>query len=154
MKVRMLIATAFLLAAGFAAWSEDPPPAKTEPALERAELDKRAAKVAHDSSKLGSDLWTAGEIEGCFRLYQGTGLALEPMLDHRPKLAAFAKAKLEAAKDLRADKGAFVLREALDAIQKECSGAKGRRGPREETGALDPPRRREGREGRDPRPDR
>lgn len=114
MKVRMLI-TFLVLASGITR-AADPAP------LDRAELDKRAAKAAHDAAKLGSDLWTAGEIEGCFRLYQGALMTLTPMLDHRPKLAEFAKAKLDAAKDQRAERGAFTLREGLDAIQKECSG--------------------------------
>lgn len=115
MKVRMLLA--IVLFCGVARAEE---PAKP---LDRAELDKRAAKIAYDTSKLGSELWTAGEIEGCFRLYHGALLALQPLLDHRPKLAAFVKDKIEAAKDMRAEKGAFVLREALDAIQKDTTGA-------------------------------
>lgn len=114
MKVRMLVA--FVVLAAGVARAADPAP------LDRAELDKRAAKAAHDSSKLGSELWAAGEIEGCYRLYQGSLLALAPMLDHRPKLAELAKEKLEAAKNQRAEKGAFTLRQGLDAIQKECSG--------------------------------
>ena len=139
MKVRMLIATAFLLAAGFAAWSEDPPPAKTEPALERAELDKRAAKVAHDSSKLGSDLWTAGEIEGCFRLSLGTVLALAPMLDHRPKLAAFAKAKLEAAKDSsRRTRARSCSAKRWMAFRRNAAAQGTRPRPREESRGLGP----------------
>ena len=111
MKRMMLLAA--VLFCGVAQADE---PAKP---LDRAELDKRAGKVAYETSKLGSELWTAGEIEGCFRLYHGALLALQPMLDHRPKLAALVKDKLEAAKDQRAEKGAFTLREALDAIQKD-----------------------------------
>jgi len=116
MKVRMLIIAVLCFSA--VARADDPPPAP----LDRAELDKRAAKAAHDAAKLGSDLWTAGEIEGCFRLYQGALMTLAPILDHRPKLASFVKDRLDAAKEQRAEKGAFTLREGLDAVQKECSG--------------------------------
>lgn len=119
MKVRMLLLGVAILVCGISRAEDAPAP------LDRAELDKRAAKTAHDSSKLGSELWTAGEIDGCFRLYQGTLLGLAPMLDHRPKLAAFVKDKLDAAKDQRPERGAFTLREGLDAIQKECSGMGG-----------------------------
>lgn len=115
MKQWMLIAA--ILVCGAARAEE---PAKP---LDRADLDKRLAKAAHDTSKLGSELWTAGEIEGCFRLYHGALLALHPMLDHKPKLAALVKEKLAEAKDMRAEKGAFVLREALDAIQKDSTAA-------------------------------
>jgi hemoglobin len=117
MKFRMLVA-AFLLCGTVRADE----PAKP---LDRAELDKRAGKVAHDTAKLGSELWTAGEIEGCFRLYHGALLALQPMLDHRPKLAALVKEKLDDVKGMRAEKGAFVLREALDAIQKDTLAVAG-----------------------------
>jgi hemoglobin len=86
-----------------------------------ADIDKAAARSAYDAAKLGSELWTAGNLEGCFRLYQGTLMALQPMLAHRPKLAELVKSRLDEAKDLRAEKGAFVLRDALDAIQKETA---------------------------------
>ena len=119
LMVRMLLLSFAISACGVARAEE---PAKP---LDRADLDKRAAKVAYDTSKLGSELWTAGEVEGCFRLYQGALMALQPMLDHRPKLAALVKEKLEDAQTQRIEKGAFTLREALDAIQKETVAAVG-----------------------------
>ena len=128
MWARILIATTVLIAASVAR-ADDPPPEKKpaeKPAsqpLERSELDKRAARAAYDTAKLGSELWAAGNFEGCFRLYQGSLLALQPMLDHRPKLASLVKEQLDLAKDAKADKGAFALREALDAIQKETTAA-------------------------------
>ena len=80
MKVRMLVLA--LIVSGVARAEE---PAKP---LDRADLDKRLAKSAYDTSKLGSELWAEGEVEGCFRLYHGALLALQPLLDHKPKLAA------------------------------------------------------------------
>ncbi len=125
MWARILIASTVLIAAS-SSRADDPPEKKpaeksgSQP-LDRFELDKRAARVAYDTAKLGSELWAAGNFEGCFRLYQGSLLALQPMLDHRPKLAAMVKEQLDFAKDAKADKGAFALREALDAIQKETT---------------------------------
>ena len=96
MWARILIATTVLIAAS-SSRADDPPPEKkpaekpTSEPLERFELDKRAARVAYETAKLGSELWAAGNFEGCFRLYQGSLLALQPMLDHRPKLAAMVR---------------------------------------------------------------
>ena len=55
--------------------------------LDRAELDRRAWKVANDAVAVGADLYNRGNHEGCYRLYQGAVIALLPQLDHRPKLA-------------------------------------------------------------------
>src|SRR5262245_29223333 len=84
--------------------------------LDRAELDKRAAKVAYDAALAGSDLFNKGRHDECVRLYQGALMALLPMLDHQPMLTATVKDKLDKAQGLRAIEGAFVLREALDAV--------------------------------------
>src|SRR5262249_49118952 len=72
----------------------------------------------------GVDLSTGGNQGGCYRLYQGSLMAVLPMLDHRPQLAALVKEKLDKAKGLRAIDGAFVLREALDAILSETEQAR------------------------------
>jgi hemoglobin len=84
--------------------------------LERAELDKRAARVAYEAALAGTEMFNKGDHAGCFRLYQGTLQALAPMLDHRPQLAAAVVEKLDKAKAMRPVDGAFVLREALDSI--------------------------------------
>lgn len=91
--------------------------------LDRAEQDRRTARVVYETALLGSELYNKGNFEGCFRLYQGTLLAVQPMLDHRPKLAALVKDRLEKAAPMRATVGAFVLREALTAIQTETADA-------------------------------
>jgi len=124
MQARILVA-ACVWAFGLASINAEPPqkkPAEKIAPLDRAELDKRAARAAYDTAKLGSDLWAANQ-EATFRLYQGALMALEPMLDHRPKLAAYVKESLELAQTMPVVKGAFVLRDALDAIQKDCSQA-------------------------------
>ena len=49
--------------------------------------------------------------------------AVQPMLDHHPKLASQALDALHRSKDMRATDGAFVLRDVIDAIQKETAVA-------------------------------
>lgn len=122
-------------ALGLARADEKPPvkvdpkqPAKADakpafPALDRADLDRRLAHIAHDAALAGSELWKAEKYAECLRLYQGTLLAVEPLLDHRPKLAAFVKDKLDKGAGLKPTDGAFVLREALDAVQAETATA-------------------------------
>src|SRR5262249_18508571 len=95
--------------------ADDKPLDKSAP-LERAELDKRAARVAYEAAVTGTEIFNKGDHAGCFRLYQGTLQALMPMLDHRPQLATSVAEKLAKAKTMRPADGAFVLREALDAI--------------------------------------
>jgi hypothetical protein len=91
--------------------------------LDRVELDKRIAHVMYDAAVIGTILWEAKNYEGTFRLYQGTVAAVQPMLDHHPKLASQALDALHRSKDMRATDGAFVLRDVIDAIQKETAVA-------------------------------
>jgi truncated hemoglobin YjbI len=84
--------------------------------LDRADVDKRAAKVAYETVVSGSEIFNRGRHDECVRLYQGTLSALSPMLDHRPKLTGLIEEKLAKARGMRAVDGAFVLREALDAV--------------------------------------
>jgi truncated hemoglobin YjbI len=96
-------------------------PEKADPTkpLDRVELDRRIAKIAFDASDAGTKLYNAGKPEECFRLYQGTLMALVPLLDHHPKLAAMVRERLDKAASMDARNGSFTLREALDAVQKE-----------------------------------
>lgn len=121
MLTRKILAATILLGGLGVVAAQDAKGPKDEPKpLDRAEVDRRAARAAFEVSFLGSELWKAQSYEGTFRLYQGTLLALGPMLDHRPKLQAFVSDRLEKARDMKAVDGAFVLREALDAIQKQA----------------------------------
>lgn len=99
--------------------AEDKPLAP--PGLERLELDRRIVKTVYDSSLLGTEIFNKGNFEGCFRLYQGTLMAVQPLLDHRMKLAQSVKDKLDRAKLMNAVDGAFTLRAALDEIQNEIA---------------------------------
>lgn len=115
--MRLIAAAGLVLGAvALSARADDKP-------LDRAALDKRAAKVAYDTALLGSKLWAAQNYEGCFRLYQGSLMALGPMLDHRPDLAARVADVLDKGGRLRPEEGAFVFRAGLDAVMKDAGGA-------------------------------
>src|SRR5262245_15311205 len=89
--------------------------------LERADLDKRIVKVVYESALEGTNIFNKGNYEGCYRLYLGTLTAVEPLLDHRPKLQASVKQKIDKSKTLKPTEGAFELRAALDEIQNEIA---------------------------------
>jgi hemoglobin len=119
MRARILLAAVVLFAAGGLTRAQDKP-------LERAEIDKRVVGVVYDAAVKGTDIFNKGSHEGCYRLYEGTLMAVAPMLDHRPKLQATVKMRLERAAKLKtAADGAFELRAALDEIQNEIAPAKG-----------------------------
>jgi truncated hemoglobin YjbI len=94
--------------------------------LERADLDKRIVGVVYEAARQGTDMFNPplSNHEGCFRLYQGTLMAVAPLLDHRPKLQATVKARLERATKMKSADGAFELRTALDEIQNEIAPPK------------------------------
>lgn len=91
--------------------------------LSTTDLDKVIARAAYEASSLGTELFNKGNHEGCFRLYQGTLMTLQPLLAHRPKLAELVRDKLDKAAALKPVEGAFALREGLDAVQKETAVA-------------------------------
>jgi hemoglobin len=112
MWTRAILAASLVAGTVGLAWTDDKP-------VDRAEIDRRVAKSVFEATQLGTTMFNKNNHEGCFRLYQGTLLAVNPLLDHRPKLAALVKEKLDKAANLQPVEGAFVLREALDAVQKE-----------------------------------
>lgn len=116
MMMTRMVLTIVLVAAGFDAAADD---------KSKAEQDQRIARVALDAANAGSDLYNAGNHEGCFRFYQGTLMAVLPTLDYRPELAGRVKARLDEAKASRSPaSGAFVLRAAIDEVLKETASAK------------------------------
>jgi hemoglobin len=85
--------------------------------LPRAELDKRIKKAAYDAAVAGTEIYNTGGQEGCYRFYEGTLLALWPMLDHNPELAKTVADKLAKAKGMaKYSEKAFALREAIDIL--------------------------------------
>jgi hemoglobin len=91
--------------------------------IPRNEIDKWAANTVHQAAKYGTELFNGGNYEGCFRIYQATLVAVWPLLDHRPKLVALVQDHLNKAWQLKPADAAAVLREALDAVQKETEVA-------------------------------
>ncbi len=121
MSKHFLTAVAVAALAVGGARGQDPQP------LARADLDKRAKKVAYDAVDIGVALFNAGErsptphvnYEGTARLYEGTLLALVPMLDHRPDTVKGIQTALDKSRLMaKAQDRAFALREGLDEVMK------------------------------------
>lgn len=116
MRTRLLSAVVLVLACGATVRAAEGPRS-----LDRSELDRRVVRIVYEAALLGTDIFNDKKHDECYRLYQGTLLAVVPLLDHRPKLVASVKEKLDKAKGLKAAEGAFVLRDALDEIQHEIA---------------------------------
>ena len=113
MRARMLMAVAVLGGAAALTRADDKP-------LERAELDKRIVTAVYEAAAMGTEMFNApkSNYDGCVGLYKGTLMAVVPLLDHRPKLQADTKTRLQqAAKMDKPTDAAFELRAALDEIQ-------------------------------------
>ncbi|HEY1191117.1 MAG TPA: group 1 truncated hemoglobin [Gemmata sp.] len=110
MRARILMAVLVLGGAAGLTRADDKP-------LDRAELDKRVVATVYEAAVLGTDIFNKGAHAECVRLYQGTLMAVVPLLDHRAKLQADVKARLERAKGLKPVDAAFELRTALDEVQ-------------------------------------
>jgi hemoglobin len=91
------------------------------PSLERIILDQRIVKVVYDTALLGTEIYNKGDHEGCYRLYQGSLMALQAVLDHRPKLSVMVRDRLSKAAKLKVEEAAFELRAGLDEIQHEIA---------------------------------
>ena len=70
------------------------------PAMERSDLDRKLVKSVYDAAALGTEIFNKNNFEGCFRLYQGTLISVQPLLDARPKLAQSVKDKMDRAKNM------------------------------------------------------
>jgi hemoglobin len=117
MRARFVLALTLLGATVSLARADDKP-------VDRAEIDKRVVAVVYEAAVAGTNLFNAGNHEGCYRLYQGTVNALVPMLDHRAKLQSTVKGLAAKAATQKSVEGAFTLREALDAIQNDIAPGK------------------------------
>jgi hemoglobin len=86
-------------------------------------LDKTIVKSVYDTAELGTKIFNNDKnYEGCYRLYQGTLMAVQPMLkEYRYKLSVSVKEKMVRSQSMNAVEGAFVLRAALDEIQNEIA---------------------------------
>jgi hemoglobin len=116
MATRIALAASLVVLASSLSRADDKP-------LDRAEIDKRAAKVAYEAAVAGTEIYNGGNQAECMRLYQGTLQALLPMLDHRPKLTALIGDKMSSAKLMRPAEAATAMREALDAVMGHAKAA-------------------------------
>jgi hemoglobin len=95
--------------------------------LVRTELDKRVFAVLGRVINEGAALYNppARDRAGCYRLYQGALLALQPLLDHRPDLKDAIDDGIAAAeKQTDAGDRAFTLRGVIDRIRAEVKDRK------------------------------
>jgi hemoglobin len=91
-------------------------------ALSRMDLDGRANKVLAEVINLGAPLFNGGDQVGCYRLYHGALMVLEPLLDHRPSLQqAIQRGLSDAGKKARTADRAFVLRAVIDRVREELA---------------------------------
>jgi hemoglobin len=118
MRTRLVGPVLLLLGVGATLQADDKP-------LERLELDKRIVKVVYESALAGTEIFNSGKVEQCFGLYQGTLMAVVPLLDHRPDLQKSVQLRMDKARSMKAAEGAHELRAALDEIQNTIApGAK------------------------------
>jgi hemoglobin len=83
------------------------------------QVDARIRLAASRAVSAGVPIYNRGELESCYRLYQGALTALAPMLEHRPALqASVQKALAKAEAEKVTAQRAYVLRPALDEILK------------------------------------
>lgn len=93
--------------------------------LARAELDARLDSILFDATALGVQLFNAGDQAGCYRVYQGSLMAVEAMLDHRPKLRDMLMTERQRAETMASmSDRAFTLRKAMDQARQEFKGGK------------------------------
>src|SRR4051812_33194254 len=94
-------------------------PADDKP-LDRKDLDAAIHRMLRTVINQGADLYNNGDWAGCYRLYEGTLLGIQPLLDHRPELQkAIDTAVVEAARSPQIGDRAFVLRKAIDRVRKD-----------------------------------
>src|SRR5262249_33247552 len=93
--------------------------------LDRAALDQQIYKSLRDVINKGADLYNNGDQNGCYRLYEGAVLALQPLPDNRPEIQKAIIAGVENARrnpDL--GRRAFVLRDVIDQIRNDINPKK------------------------------
>jgi hemoglobin len=98
--------------------------------LDRAEVDKRAYRVAYDTATSGSAMFNAGDQAGCLKLYEGALPVLAAFLDHRPDVVKAIEGQVAAASRAATTRDkAFALRKALDAVMDGTSGKAAKKAP-------------------------
>jgi hemoglobin len=127
-RLSVLLLAASLLAtaadsAGRAADEKDKDKDKNATAaMERKAIDALAFKTLREVINKGAAIYNEGDVNGCYRLYEGALVMVKPMLDHRPELQeAISKAIMNAEKTPQQERRAWVLREVIDKIREDCN---------------------------------
>jgi hemoglobin len=88
--------------------------------LERKTLDEQVYKTLREVINRGADLYNSGDQNGCYRLYEGALIALQPLLDHRPEMQkAITTGIDDARRNADLARRAFVLRDVIDKVRND-----------------------------------
>jgi hemoglobin len=88
--------------------------------LERKALDEQVYKTLREVINRGADLYNSGDQNGCYRLYEGALIALQPLLDHRPEMQkAITTGIDDARRNADLSRRAFVLRDVIDKVRND-----------------------------------
>src|SRR5260370_40212644 len=82
----MALATCLLAFTSAGALSAPPELLPGPTPLDRTALDEQIFKTLRDVINKGADLYNSGDQNGCYRLYEGALMALQPLLDPRPEM--------------------------------------------------------------------
>ncbi len=118
-----LAALALLAVAGYRAASDgkpEPPPEPPPPAIDHKALEP----VLYDNLKAvinrGVQLYNGGQIDACYRLFEGSLRTVRPLLAHKPALVKEIDKTLETVESNPIIwQRAFALRAVLDKVRKE-----------------------------------
>src|SRR5215831_4873210 len=121
----LLLLTAAVLAAALnAGRADDEKKDEKKPAtpVERKDIDGIVYKALRDVINSGAEIYNAGDVAGCWHLYEGALILLKPMLDHRPELQkAITDGIANARQNPYMDRRAWVLREVIDKVRNETN---------------------------------
>jgi hypothetical protein len=108
--------------------------------LDRKQLDTILFNNLKDVIDRGAALYNSGDMNGCYRLWEGALMALRPLLEHRGRLQQSITTHLAMAdRNPYMNQRAFVLREVLDQIRAEVN-PNPRRAPGTDRGRLSGPK--------------
>jgi hypothetical protein len=94
------------------------PPEKSPAPAEAKALDTKVYATLRDVINRGAELYNRGEWSACYRIYEGSLMTLQPLLDHRPELQKAISAGLASAeRDPLVWRRAFTLRNVIDKIR-------------------------------------
>lgn len=85
--------------------------------------DERVSMLLRETINHGADLYNRGDANGCYRLYEGTLMAVSGLVQDRPEWQNWIDQGLAvAATKPQVAQRAFVLREAMNRIREDATG--------------------------------